>query len=40
MLFSLFIKENRLSSEEETNILSDFMNKYQDEADRITGKII
>ena len=34
------IKENRLSSEEETNILSDFMNKYQDEADRITGKII
>ena len=35
----LDIKENLISSEEEIHILSEFMNKYQDEADRITGKI-
>ena len=32
-------KTKKLISEEEVQLLSDFMNQYQDEADRLTGKI-
>ena len=35
----LDIKEAPLSSKEEIHILSEFMNKYQDEADRITQEL-
>ena len=31
--------EKLKSAEEEVQFLSDFMNQYQDEADRLTGKI-
>ena len=36
----LNIKEQTFSPEEEIHILSEFINKYQDESDRLTGKIV
>ena len=35
----LDITEKLITAEEEVQLLSDFMNKYQDKADRFTGKI-
>ena len=34
------ITEKPITSKEEVQLLSDFMNRYQDEVDRITGKIL
>ena len=35
----LDISEKPDTTDEEVKLLSDFMNQYQDEADRLTGKI-
>ena len=35
----LNISEKPETAKEEVKLLSDFMNQYQDEADRLTGKI-
>jgi hypothetical protein len=35
----LYISEKPDTTDEEVKLLSDFMNQYQDEADRLTGKI-
>ena len=35
----LNITGNLKSAEEEVQLLSDFMNQYQDKADKLTGKI-
>ena len=35
----LYVSEKPETTDEEVKLLSDFMNQYQDEADRLTGKI-
>ena len=38
-MITIEITETPKTADDEVKLLSDFMNQYQDEADRMTGKI-